>query len=194
MPTVITLRATGAGASCRATPATKTAEVGLGRQQHWPASDCTAYALPALCSPPLSSAPLHLPATFKTCIMPFQARHATYALKRSVTRLILHFWMAKIRQESATPFYFFKALNTFYSALMQNMPAATACNQSKSARHHDFAERSSVWAKEESDSAQLRDDSREVLGLCHHRALQPLWGLALAHCSSSSTEQGCTGT
>lgn len=88
--------------------------------------------------------------------MPFQERPTTYTLKRSVTSLILHFRMAKIRQESATPFfkafYFFKAFNTFYSALTQNMPAATACNQSKSIMHQDFAERSSVRAEEELDS------------------------------------------
>lgn len=84
--------------------------------------------------------------------MPFQARATTYALETPVTSLILHFWTAKIRQESATPFYFFKAFNTFYSALTPNAPAVTACNQSKSTRHQDFAERSSVRVKEESGS------------------------------------------
>lgn len=116
--------------------------------------------------------------------MPLQARPTTYTLKRSVTSWILQFWMAKIRQESATPFYFFKAFNTFYSALMQNMPAITACNQSKSIRHQDFGERSSLWAKEESDSCQLRDDTREVAG-----AVPPLWGLALAAASHSGDVQ-----
>lgn len=54
MPTTVILRATGTSDSCRATPATafKTAEVGLRRQQHRPATDCTVHALPASVLPP----------------------------------------------------------------------------------------------------------------------------------------------
>lgn len=54
MPTTVILRATGTSDSCRATPATafKIAEVGLRRQQHRPATDCTVHALPASVLPP----------------------------------------------------------------------------------------------------------------------------------------------
>lgn len=138
MPTTTILRAMGTGARCRATPAFNPAEEELHGQQHSPALAALFVPCLPLCYPHhphcQSSAALYHPATFKTCTMPFQARPATYTLTRSVTSLILHFWMAKIRQKSATPFYFFKAFNTFYSALMHNMPAVTACNQSKNVR------------------------------------------------------------
>lgn len=61
MPTTI-LSATGTGASCRATPPTafKTAEVGLCRQQHRPASDCTVCAPPSPALPTILAASLQL--------------------------------------------------------------------------------------------------------------------------------------